>query len=119
MRAGRQDGAGQEEHVLRGAYGTPGDESLAQPEHAAAQQGPPQGEVAGLPFAQDGVALRYLQERLEPGEQRGPVREGGSARRFGGSPLGRDLAPTCSSVLGLGPLRVDSSPIHRQVVGSP
>ena len=37
-------------------------EALSQPERAAAQQWPSQGEVAGLLFAEDGVPLRHLQQ---------------------------------------------------------
>src|SRR5215207_5814791 len=85
--------AGEEEDILRGVEDARGGEDLAQTERATPQQRPGEGEVPRLLLPQNGVSLRHLQEGVEPGELLGPVSKHGTARLFGGFPLGCDLRP--------------------------
>ena len=63
--AGGEFGAGQEEHVLRLVEHAVCVQGLAEAEHTAAQQGPAEGELAGLLLADARIPLGHLEQRLE------------------------------------------------------
>jgi len=67
-------------------------EGLAEAEYAAAQQGPAEGELAGLLLADPGIPLGHLEQRLELRLELWPVAKHGQALGGEGLALAGQLA---------------------------
>jgi hypothetical protein len=85
-----------------------GVEDLAYAQHAAAQQRPAKGELAGLLLADDRVSLGDLQQRLEPCLQLRPVAKQGKTPGGKGFASGGQLAVAVLSWLGRRPAQLAS-----------